>query len=142
MIRLNVAGVIRRDNHILLVEFTDASGRHYNLPGGGVEEGETLAAAVRREVREETGVEVDVGPLLLVWEYVPAQAQYRYGTQHRVGLIYDCTLRPGSDPALDYRHDPHQTGLCWKLLVELPLLETVAFFGEQLLAILRRESTP
>jgi 8-oxo-dGTP diphosphatase len=58
--RLGVSVLVRHDGRVLLVK----RGREpfkgfWSLPGGHVEGGETLAEAAAREVREETGVEVD-----------------------------------------------------------------------------------
>lgn len=46
--------VLDKDNQILLVKHTYQS--HWHLPGGGVKKGESLKAAVLREIREEVGV--------------------------------------------------------------------------------------
>ena len=57
-----VSGLITRDGRVLLIRRGKEPFKgHWSLPGGGVEPGETLREAVRREVREETGFEVEVG---------------------------------------------------------------------------------
>lgn len=56
-----VSGLIVRDGKVLLIRRgKDPFRDHWSLPGGGVEPGETLREAVRREVREETGLDVEV----------------------------------------------------------------------------------
>ena len=57
---LAVSAAIIRDSKVLIVRRArePASGL-YTLPGGGVEVGETLFEAVKREVREETALEVE-----------------------------------------------------------------------------------
>jgi 8-oxo-dGTP diphosphatase len=61
---LAVSAAIFRDGRVLIVRRERAPSRGiYTLPGGGVELGETLEAAVVREVREETGL--DIEPLAL-----------------------------------------------------------------------------
>ncbi|WP_298325016.1 NUDIX domain-containing protein [Haloactinopolyspora sp.] len=57
--------VLDRSGRLLLVQRTD-SGR-WALPGGAMEPGETLAACARREVREETGLTVDVTGLVGIY---------------------------------------------------------------------------
>ena len=42
--------------------------RHYDLPGGEVENGESWGAAVAREIEEEAGIRVDVSQLKKVFE--------------------------------------------------------------------------
>ena len=64
---VGVAGVIVNGHQVLLIKRAKAPGKgEWNLPGGLVEVGERLTEAVRREIREETGLEVRVETLLEV----------------------------------------------------------------------------
>jgi 8-oxo-dGTP diphosphatase len=57
---LAVSAAIFRDGRVLIVRRARPPARGlYTLPGGGVELGETLEAAVIREVREETALEIE-----------------------------------------------------------------------------------
>jgi ADP-ribose pyrophosphatase YjhB (NUDIX family) len=75
----------------------------WSLPGGAVETGETLRAALQREVLEETGLVVDVGPLIDVLDRVHTHADGRV-EYHYVLVDYLCSViggrvRPQSDAA-------------------------------------------
>ena len=59
---LRAAGVLIRDGKILLQR--DKNGAEYAAPGAHVQVGETTENAVKREFREETGVDVAVERLL------------------------------------------------------------------------------
>jgi 8-oxo-dGTP diphosphatase len=66
----------------------------YLLPGGGQEPGESLPECVRREVREEIGVEVEVGDLRFVRDYIGARhdrTEQESGV-HALELMFECRL--------------------------------------------------
>jgi ADP-ribose pyrophosphatase YjhB (NUDIX family) len=63
------AFVFDRDGRVLLIERAKPPGEGlWTVPGGRLDRGETLAQAVAREVREETGLIVEVGALACVVE--------------------------------------------------------------------------
>lgn len=143
-IRVGVSAAILRDEAILLVEFGGEWSRHFNFPGGGVEPGESLHEALRREVCEETGADVAVGRLLLVWEYLPSRFADQYGTTQKVGLLFHCELLAGNEPRLPPEPDPNQVGVRWVPLGDLattPLLPNIPVLEERLRAALREPAT-
>ncbi len=71
-IRIGVGAVVFRGEGVLLVK----RGRppfkgHWSIPGGGLEFGERLEDAARREVMEETGLEIKICGLIGVFEAMP-----------------------------------------------------------------------
>mgnify|MGYP002347590678 CR=1 FL=1 len=65
------AVVVGSEGKILLLKRTpgDINGGKWDLPGGGVDEGEEIIVALKREVKEETGLSVEAGPLLRISEF-------------------------------------------------------------------------
>ncbi|MGB9723782.1 MAG: A/G-specific adenine glycosylase [Chloroflexia bacterium] len=62
------AAVIEQEGRVLLAQRhpDDLLGGLWEFPGGTREEGETLEACLKREIAEELGLEIEVGPLLAV----------------------------------------------------------------------------
>lgn len=85
-----VGGVAVRDGRLLLVlRGRGMSVGRWSLPGGRVEYSETLEHALRREFREETGLDVAVGRLCGIAERFSERAHY---------VILDFWVQPSVAP--------------------------------------------
>ena len=89
-LRVRVAACICDGDEILLVEHEKGDRRYWLLPGGGVEEDETLTAALQREVLEETGFHVDGGRLVVGCEAIQPDSR------HLLNLIFAATVTAGT----------------------------------------------
>lgn len=122
---LGVGAVVVKDGALLMVRRAHDPGRGlWSVPGGRVEGGEHLTSAVKREVKEETGIEVEVGDLLGTYEVV--------GDGHLVVLDYLAEVAGDSAPVAG--HDASEAR--WVPISDIPrlactprLLETLEGWG-------------
>lgn len=75
---VTVAAVIEKDRRFLLVEEETNQGIRFNQPAGHLEEGESLIAAVKREVYEETGWQFEPEHIIAVqlWRRNPKSGSF------------------------------------------------------------------
>jgi len=99
---VGVGAVIVDGGRVVLVRrrYEPLKGR-WSLPGGAVEVGETLEGALAREMAEETGLQVEVGPVIDVFDRI-TRDEARRVRYHFVLVDYLCrpasgALRAGSD---------------------------------------------
>jgi mutator protein MutT len=91
-----VGAVILDGERVLLVKrANEPSKGEWSLPGGAVEVGESLEAALVREVREETCLDVTVGPVLEVLDRIRRDGVDRV-EYHYVIVDYVCRPRGGT----------------------------------------------
>jgi 8-oxo-dGTP diphosphatase len=100
-IRIRVCGVLVEEGKILLAEHLGLGpkGRLLIPPGGGLEFGEDIFGCLKREYKEETGLEIEVDNLLFVNEFIKKPL-------HAIELFYRVRrvsgeLIVGFDPELD-----------------------------------------
>ena len=117
-VEISVGAVIVHDGRLLLIRRGRgvAAGR-WSLPGGRVEFGETLAQAVAREVREETGLTVTVGEFLGWVERMGQDPPYHY-------VILDFEAAP-AEPDLTLTAADDASAALWVPLGEVPQFDLV-----------------
>ena len=97
---LTVDAVIVKDGKIVLIKRKEEPFQgQYALPGGFVEYGETVEAALRREVLEETGLVVDVSSLVGIYSDPHRDPRWHVVTAAFAAVIVRGELAGGSDAA-------------------------------------------
>jgi len=85
--------IIDGENIVMIQRGKPPNEGWWSLPGGVVEAGEKLEDALRREVREETGLELDAVQFAEVFERIVNDGEYHY-----VLIDYICRATPGQSP--------------------------------------------
>lgn len=118
--RATALALITDQDRILLLRMIEEDGCEYWAPpGGGVRSGETLPRAAAREAREEAGLEVEVGPVQYVHDFInPDDGCHKVEIYFRAVPVGDSTPRPTPD------RDPRILEARWFPLEELGSLTT------------------
>lgn len=113
--RHTARAIIMHDNKLLLMERWRDGLHYFSIPGGGIEDGETPRQTVVRELREETGCEVEVGRELYLLKLAN-------GTDHRIFLGKYITGEPHlphDSPEALHQHDGDRFQPCWVPVADL-----------------------
>jgi 8-oxo-dGTP diphosphatase len=96
--------IVIRDERVLLVQrAAEPSKGQWSVPGGVIELGETIAEAVRREVHEECGIEIEPGQVINVADRVfrdkDGRIRYHYVVIYLLARYVSGEARASSDAA-------------------------------------------
>lgn len=95
--------VLDEEKKMLLVKQHHEDKDIWMVPGGGIEEGETAAEAVVREMKEETGLDVTVGPMIFHIEEVSEKRGQRF-VNFFMATVAGGDMHLGMDPEFDAEH--------------------------------------
>ena len=111
--RIRVSAVLRWEDRVLLCRHEKSGREYWLLPGGGVNSGESLVEALRRELEEEVAIGDDLtfeGPVAVVDSIAPKRA---FVGKHVVHIIFaaDLTGTVARAGQLDRRGRPRPPSL-------------------------------
>ncbi len=113
-----VGALIRDDSGRMLLFKTAKWSGMWGIPGGKIEWGEPSEEALRREVREETGLEIDRIQFVMVQDSIASTEFYREA--HFILLNYTCLALPGQSVTLNGEAQEF-VWVHWEQAFELPL---------------------
>lgn len=114
--KIGVSAFIHNDSKILLVK---RSGHKkflplfYELPGGKVEFGETAEGALKREIKEETGLIIEIKKPCSTFSYIMEKEK------HFIDIQFLTTTKNFEDVKLSEEHEDYK----WASIEEIPALK-------------------
>jgi 8-oxo-dGTP diphosphatase len=125
-------------DQLLLVRFEFPTATVWTLPGGGLDEGESDAGGLRRELREELGlVDVEVGPHVWTREHVIPMRTGHDGQRDHIHLVRVAHFDPEPEIGWEALRDELVHELRWWTLDEIASATDVRFAPRRLAELAR-----
>lgn len=99
--RVRVAAVVVRGDRLLLVRQRKGENTYWLLPGGGLDYGESIEQCARREVHEETGLEIEVKKFLYMSEAIAPDQSRHILNVYVLGTALGGTLTTPDEPNIE-----------------------------------------
>lgn len=133
-INLGIRVILLKGNNVLVVKQKKPNGRFVHiLPGGGIEEGENIFAAAKREIEEETNLKIEPLKLLYLKEIFDP---YRHNFEFYVlGKIKAGKASLGYDPEKDVDNQC----LSKVYFISLDRLKDINFYPQELRIRLKKD---
>ncbi|WP_128545464.1 NUDIX domain-containing protein [Larkinella soli] len=128
--KVRPAILLIENNHLLLMQYRYGDTDVFALPGGNPEPGETMDLTLIRELQEELGVEVEIGPIAFVGEVIQPQTGEPEGKEDVLHVVFLGQVIGGIP-----RLNPTETtalAVSWKPVGELASLNLYPNVGRQI----------
>lgn len=125
--------ILIKDNKILVLKSEYSSGTFYLLPGGHIEDMETMPETAVRETKEETGYDIKIKKLLYVQEWINIKRDKNVVYMVFLGEIIEGNETHLLDPCLS---EGHIQQIEWRTVSEL---KNEDFFPKNILALLEND---
>ncbi len=112
---LRPTGILIEDGKILLIKQDVTKTRHWSLPGGRLEHGETIEKCLVRELKEETGLDISVKELLYVCDRFVKD-------NHMVHMTFLINRLGEKPPALNWTHQDQHASSSSKTIREIKMV--------------------
>ncbi|MEI7621586.1 MAG: NUDIX domain-containing protein [Candidatus Moraniibacteriota bacterium] len=120
--RPSIYGVIVKDGALLLSKQWDG----YDFPGGGIKLGENFKDALIREVKEETGLEVEIGKIVTCENSFFKTLKGRH--LHSILLYYTCEV-VGGELSIDNIDEHEKEYITMPQWISLEDIEKIKFYN-------------
>jgi len=119
------SAVIIKGNSILLIHRINDGREYYILPGGGVEDGESIMEALSREIKEETGLNIEIDKKI---------CEYNNNERNRIEHVFMINKFKGylnlGGPEIERSSDDNIYNLEWH---NIGNLKKINFFPDQII---------
>ena len=133
--RVRVAGILIEDGRILLIEHTKNDKKYWLVPGGGVDWGESASAALIREFKEETSLDIEVEKFLFISETIAPDRQ-----KHVINLYFKIKKVENSSNVMKLGEEKILTDLRFIPEDEIKNIKLYPNIKEKLIKLLNKEN--
>lgn len=130
-----VRGILVDNGIITLLKRAKKSETYYVFPGGGVEEGESVKQALKRELKEELGIDANIKSLLI-------KKRFDRGKTEQIEHFYICEIsggKLGSGTGPEYQHGNRYDGTHEVIQFSINKIKDINLLPEEVKELVLRE---